>query len=131
MVFVDSNIPMYLVGSAHPNKERALQLLDQLTRERKRLVTSSEVYQELVHRFCAIRRRDGILAAFTILDSLVDAVFSVDVEDVRESHRVALTYSGLSARDSLHIASMKKHSVGAILSFDSGFDQVNGIARIA
>ena len=30
MIFIDSNIPMYLVGASHPNKEAQL-LLEQLS----------------------------------------------------------------------------------------------------
>lgn len=130
MIFIDSNIPMYLVGAAHPCKDRALDLIDHLTRERKRLVTSVEVYQEIIHRFCAIKRREGIRAAFEALDCLADDVFPIDAEDVREAHRLALTHSNLSARDTLHVAVMNRHRISEILSFDQGLDQVSGIFRI-
>lgn len=130
MIFVDSNIPMYLVGASHPNKASALELLDRLTRERRRLVTSAEAYQEIIHRFCAIHRREGIRVAFEAMDALSDQVFSIDREDLNEAHRVALTYPALSARDALHVALMTRHRIKEILSFDRGFDQVAGISRI-
>lgn len=38
-VFVDSNIPMYLVGAAHPNREAAVRRLDELITRDERLVT--------------------------------------------------------------------------------------------
>ena len=44
MIFVDSNVPMYLVGAPHPNRNRAVDFLARSTAER--LVTSAEVYQE-------------------------------------------------------------------------------------
>ena len=28
MIFIDSNVPMYLVGAAHPNKVRAQRVLE-------------------------------------------------------------------------------------------------------
>jgi hypothetical protein len=34
MVFVDSNVPMYLVGAAHPHKADAQRLLEWLVRPR-------------------------------------------------------------------------------------------------
>jgi len=37
----------------------------------------------------------------------------------------------LSARDGLHVALMQQHEISRILSFDTGFDQVAGIQRIA
>ena len=32
MIFVDSNVSMYLVGAHHPNKTRAMELVDGLIR---------------------------------------------------------------------------------------------------
>lgn len=60
MTFVDSNIPMYLVGAAHPRKIDAQQLLERTLIERSRLVTDAEVLQEILHRYVAIGRRDAI-----------------------------------------------------------------------
>jgi hypothetical protein len=31
VIFVDSNVPMYLIGSEHPNKARARQVLGRLS----------------------------------------------------------------------------------------------------
>ena len=36
---------------------------------------------------------------------------------------------GLSARDAIHLATMRRHNVDDILSFDTGFDRVAGIRR--
>jgi len=130
VIFVDSNIPMYIVGGPHPNKDRAIDLLDKISKERKRLVTSAEVYQEIIHRFSAINRRDGIRPAFEVLDSVADEIFPIEREDVLEAHRVALTYKKLSARDALHVAVMKRYAVSEIMTYDRGFDQVTGISRI-
>ncbi len=52
MILVDSNIPMYLVGSPHAHKSDAQRLLEQLVIERQRLVTDAEVLQEIPHRLC-------------------------------------------------------------------------------
>ncbi|MEZ5459743.1 MAG: hypothetical protein R3E65_10705 [Steroidobacteraceae bacterium] len=42
MVFVDSNVAMYLVGAAHPNKVDAQRRLEALVSARTRLVTDAE-----------------------------------------------------------------------------------------
>jgi uncharacterized protein len=42
VIFVDSNIPMYLVGVGHPNKATAQILLESLIAEGERLVTDAE-----------------------------------------------------------------------------------------
>jgi hypothetical protein len=72
MIFVDSNIPMYLVGAAHPHKADAQQLLEASVSARERLVTDAEVLQEILHRYAAINRRDAIQPAFDALLGVVD-----------------------------------------------------------
>jgi predicted nucleic acid-binding protein len=54
VILVDSNIPMYLVGAAHPHKSDAQRLLEKLVSERQRLVTDAEVLQEILNRYVAI-----------------------------------------------------------------------------
>lgn len=43
MLFVDSNVAMYLVGSSHPLKEAARRLLESAAARDERLVTDAEV----------------------------------------------------------------------------------------
>lgn len=50
MIFIDSNIPVYLVGAPHPHKADAQRLLERSIAERARLVTDAEVLQEILHR---------------------------------------------------------------------------------
>jgi len=47
VILIDSNIPMYLVGTPHPHKHDAQRLLAKLISERQRLVTDAEVLQEI------------------------------------------------------------------------------------
>jgi predicted nucleic acid-binding protein len=131
MVFIDSNIPMYLVGSPHPHKADARQLVESLISATERLVTSAEVMQEIVHRYVAIQRLDAIQPAFEALLGVVDEVYPVEQEDVLEAKKLIDGYPGLSARDALHAAVMRRHRVSRILSFDSGFDALPGMDRIA
>lgn len=131
MIFIDSNIPMYLVGAPHPHKTDAQRLLEKYILERRRLVTDAEVLQEILHRYVAINRRDAIQAAFDSLLGVVDEVFPVDLSIVEKAKRIVLGRTNLSARDALHVAVMEKHRIDRILSFDSGFDGYPGIERLA
>jgi len=130
MIFVDSNVPMYLIGAAHPHKVEVQRLLERCVVERQRLVTDAEVFQEILHRYVAIDRRDAIQPAFDVLLGLVDEVFAVDVATVERAKAIVLERRKLSARDAVHIAVMERHQVGRILTFDTGFDGVRGIERI-
>jgi hypothetical protein len=130
VIFVDSNIPMYLVGQPHLLKERARVLLEQVVAQGESLVTSAEVLQEIVHRYQAIRRVDAMRAALEVLTGLVSEVHPVERRDVLRAVGVLEGVPALSARDALHVAVMERHEVRDILSFDAGFDLVSQIRRV-
>ena len=77
MIFVDSNVPMYLVGAPHPHRSDAQRWLEKLVSERERLVTDAEVLQEILHRYAAINRHDAIQPAFDTLLGVTDQVLTV------------------------------------------------------
>ena len=131
MIFVDSNIPMYLVGAPHPHKDDARRLLERFIAERTPLVTDAEVFQEILHRYAAIHRRDAIKPSFTVLLDLVDEVYSIQLTDAERARDLVLGKRKLSARDAIHVAVMERHGIKRVLSFDSGFDGVPGLTRIA
>lgn len=130
MIFVDSNVPMYLVGADHPHKADARRRLEALISDRERLVTNAEVMQEIVHRYVHIGRRSAIQPAFDALLGVVDEVYPVEREDVERAKTVLDGLPELGARDALHVAVMRRREVGRILSFDGGFDVVPGLERI-
>ncbi|HEY8051423.1 MAG: type II toxin-antitoxin system VapC family toxin [Steroidobacterales bacterium] len=131
MILVDSNIPMYLIGAPHPHKADAQRLLERLVSDQQRLVTDAEVLQEILHRYAAIDRRDAIQPAFDALLGIVDQVLAIDQSAAERAKEIVLARRGLSARDALHAAVMQQHGIERILSFDSGFDALPGITRVA
>lgn len=130
MIFVDSNIPMYLVGAEHPHQRQAAVILDKILSEKTRLVTNTEVFQEILHRYVSIRRKDFIQKAFDTLYGLVDEVNVVTESDILGARDLTLAYDGLSARDAVHAAQMKRLEIETIFSFDTGFDILPGLKRI-
>jgi predicted nucleic acid-binding protein len=130
MIFVDSNVPMYLVGGPHPHKEDARRLVERCIEQRERLVTDAEVLQEILHRYGAIDRRDAIQPALDAILGVVDEVFPVDEPAVERAKAILLASRKLSARDALHVSVMERRRVKRILSFDSGFDGMPGIERL-
>ena len=131
MIFVDSNIPMYLVGADHPHKARAQVLLHTAVAQGERLVTDVEVLQEILHRYAAIGRLDAIQPAFDALLGVVDEVFPIDATDVDLAKDVLLGGMSFTARDALHIAVLERHDVGQVMSFDSDFDRRPGLTRLS
>ena len=131
MIFVDSNIPMYLVGAPHPNKDRATAILTQLVSDGEQLVTDVEVYQEILHRYTSTQRPGAIDAAFESLDEIADDVLDFGMSEIRVAREIIAAVDGISARDALHVAVMRRAGTDRILSFDRGFDLVPGVERLA
>ena len=121
---------MYLVGAAHPNKNRAVTALIKFVRDGERFVTDVEVCQEILHRYTAIKRPDAIDAAFKSLDGIVDEIQSFGMSEKRVARALLASIDGISARDALHVAVMQKAGASRILSFDIGFDDCPGIERL-
>jgi hypothetical protein len=122
---------MYLVGAPHPHKSDTLRLLEKLVSDRQRLVTDAEVFQEILHRYVAIDRRDAIQPAYDALHGIVDQVFDIDRAIVERAKGIVLGYRELSARDAVHLAVMRQHGIDSIMTFDSGFDMFPDITRLA
>lgn len=130
MIFVDSNVPMYLVGAPHPHKVDAQRLLERAIVDRERLVTNAQVLQEILHRYVAIDRRDAIQPSFDVLLGAVDEVFPVELVDVERAKTILFSVR-VSARDAIHLATMERRRVSRILSFDTGFDLYTGVTRLS
>ena len=131
MILVDSNVPVYLIGAAHPHKVDAQRVLERLVAGRERLVTDAIVLQEIVHRYVAVDRRDAIPPAFDLLLGVVDDVFPVDLACVKRARSVLLSRPAASAREAMHLAVMQEHGIRRILSFDTAFDGLPGVERIS
>lgn len=131
MIFIDSNVPMFLVGAPHPHKADAQRRLEEAVAAGDRLVTSVEVFQEILHRYVAIDRRDAIQPAWDVLAALADEVLPIEMADADAARVLVVARSGLSARDALHAAVMARHGITRILTFDAGFDALPGVRRIS
>lgn len=131
MIFVDSNIPMYLVGAQHPHKTDAQRWVEKLISERQRLVTDADVLQEILHRYVAIHWRTAVQPAFDALLRITDEVFSINRMTAERAKEIVMGAPAISARDALHLAVMEENGVKRILSFDGGFDGHPGLERIA
>jgi len=130
VIFIDSNIPMYLVGADHPNKELARRLLERAIVDNEPLTTDAEVFQEILHCYTAIKRRDAIGPAFDALLGVVDVVHPVELDDVARARRLVAGSDHMTARDAIHIAIMRRREIDRILTFDEDFDSVAGIERV-
>jgi uncharacterized protein len=130
MILIDSNIPMYLVGAAHPHKIDAQRALEREIAAGERLVSDAEVLQEILHRYVGIGRRDAIQPAFDVVLGVADQIFAIDAADAERAKTIVLGSPKLPARDAIHLAVMARHGIDRIMSFDAGFDGFPGITRV-
>jgi predicted nucleic acid-binding protein len=121
---------MYLVGAPHANKDSADASLTRLITAGERFVTDAEVFQEILHRYVAINRRDAIQPCFDALRALVTHVYPVDMDDILRAQSLVLDATALFARDAIHVAVMRRNKIKRVLSFDRGFDGLAGIERL-
>ena len=130
MIYVDVNVPMYLVGSDAAWRTEALDVALRVAERNESVVTSSETFQEILHRYRAIRREDALQQAWDQTLALVDEVLPVDYDDVEHAKGIQLARRGVTARDALHLAVMERRGITTIASFDGVFDAVPGLERI-
>ena len=121
---------MYLVGAEHPNKDRAIQLLAELSAQGEDFITDVEVYQEILHRYTSTRRFNLIDDAFQALDEVANEVLTFGMPEIRMARELMGTISSLSARDALHVAVMNTAGIERIMSFDRVFNACPGIERL-
>jgi uncharacterized protein len=130
LIFVDSNVPMYLIGAAHPHKAEAQLILERVIAEGQRFVTDAEVLQEILHRYTAINQREAIGPALQVILDIVDEVIAIEKADVLRAGEIVQHRAMMSARDAVHIAILERHGIRSILSFDADFDRWPGLSRI-
>ena len=130
MIYVDSCIPMYLVGAEHSNKLRILELLPSFLNGEESLITSVETLQEIIHRYLSLKNLKYLDLAYESMESLVDKVVPLEKKDSDMAKTFADLKSGLSSRDCIHLAVMKNNGCKKIWTYDKGFDAISGIRRV-
>jgi predicted nucleic acid-binding protein len=129
-VFLDSNIPMYVAGQAHANREPARRMLELVRSGQVEGCTSTEVLQEILYRYTALERRDLARDVYDLFVQICPIVFDVTLADTDRARDLLVARAGLSARDAVHAAVMTNRGVEWIATFDRGFDGIPGIRRI-
>jgi predicted nucleic acid-binding protein len=131
VILIDSNIPMYLVGADEVRRAAAQAAVRAARAMGMVLVTDAEVYQEVLHRYTAIRRPEAIRPCVEVLDRLASRVLAIDRLTISGAMQILDQVDGLSARDAVHVAAARQHAISHLLSFDAGFDLVAGMTRLS
>ena len=128
--FIDSNIPMYVAGREHANREPARRFLERVRKGSVEACTSTEVLQEILYRYSSLQRLDLAREVYDLFVDICPVVHSVTLADTDRARDLVCEAAGVSARDAVHAAVMLNHDVEWIATFDTGFDGVSGIRRM-
>ena len=120
MIFVDTNVFILFVGREHPNRGRARTFLVGAAEDGRRLVTSSEVLQEILHFYHRRGEARAMDDAFDLVDRTVSDVWPVEHADVEQARNLAHRYPGLEARDLVHLACCIRRKPRDLVTFDRG-----------
>ena len=130
MIFIDSNIPMYVAGRDHPLREPARRFLERIRAGELEACTSTEVLQEILYRYVGLRRLDLAGQVYDLFVQLCPVVFPVTLADTDRAKGLVVGRQGLGVRDAIHTAVMLNNGVSQIATFDTDFDRIEGIERV-
>jgi predicted nucleic acid-binding protein len=132
IVFLDANVVMYAVGSEHPYRLPCQQVMSAIVNDMLRAAIDTEIVQEILHRYGALRRYAEAVAIAQDLLSVVNLVYPVTLRDIRRALELFSAYSaqGVQARDTIHAAVMQNNGIRLIISADRHSDLIEGIERI-
>jgi uncharacterized protein len=128
-VFIDSNIPMYVAGRDHPNREPSRRLLRRVREGKVDACTSTEVLQEILYRYTSLRRLDLAREVYDLFVDVCPIVLGITLADTDRARDLVCGAIGPSTRDAVHAAVMLNNDVEWIATFDAGFDEIPGIRR--
>lgn len=128
--FIDANILMYAIGKEHHLKAPSVQILRDCVTNAYFTYTNAEVLQEILHRYTRMGEREQAIQASRQLIKLVIQVVPVSVETFSRALELHGQFTQLTARDSIHAATVLTHHFTHVISADRHFDNIPGFVRI-
>ena len=129
--FIDANVPIYAAGREHPYREPCIRVLAAVNDKPEAFVTDAEVFQEIMHHYLRTERWEaGQVVVESFAAMMQGRVSPVTIDDVLAAGLLANTHRGLSSRDLLHLAVMRRLGVARIVTADADFGRVPGIIRL-
>lgn len=130
MILIDSNIFMYVVGAPHPHKDPSRDFLLRVTRGESDGAIDAEVLQEILHRYRSMGRWDIAAQAYDLARRSVPNVLPVTASTMDAARNLMEKYRDIPARDAVHAAVAREAGLKEICSYDTHFDQIEGLRRI-
>lgn len=129
-VYLDSNVPVYVAGTDHPNRAPALRFFERVRAGSVVAVTSTVVLQEILLLYTRWRRPDLATEVYDLVVQLCEEIFEVDLADTDRARDLLRAYPSLRARNATHGGLMLGRDVPRVATFDPRFDRVPGLSRM-
>jgi len=100
-IFIDSNIPMFVAGVDHPHKPAAHRFLDRVRSGTVAACTSTEVLQEILHRYSSLGRRDLARDVYDLFAAICLVVLGVTLADTDRARDLLCAHTAISSRDAV------------------------------
>ncbi|MDQ4032002.1 MAG: type II toxin-antitoxin system VapC family toxin [Actinomycetota bacterium] len=127
--FVDTSVIVYAGGEEHAQREPCRTVLRNIAEGSLEATTSTEVVQEILHRFARGRRQVGGRMARSVLD-LFDQMLPIERATIADAVSRYENHPQLSARNALHVATCVQLGIQEVISVDTGFDLVTEVRRV-
>jgi uncharacterized protein len=128
--FLDANLIMYSLGGPHPLQVPSKGILEKIKNDSLRVVSNTEVLQEILYRYFSIRKQALGELAYTAMIDLCQAILPVTLQDTDRALGLLKKNPQITSRDAIHAATMLNNGIKEILSADPHFDLIAGIRRI-
>lgn len=130
MIFLDTNVFLYAAGREHPLREPCRRVLRRVEDGSLAANTNVEVVQEILY---VLTRRaleeKGRRLARSVLGLFPD-VLPLSALDLGAALDLLGEHPGLTPRDAIHVATMRRRGIDTLISADTHFDRVEDIRRI-
>lgn len=128
--FVDANVALYAVARESTRREPCRLVLTGIARGDIDGWTNVQVLQEVLHR-CLHASRAGRPEALGGYDDFLALfprrVIPIDAVDLARARELAREHGELPSADLVHLATMERHEITAIITADRHFDGIKGV----
>lgn len=119
--FIDTAIFMYAAGDDHPLKGPSVKVVDGLRSGQIEGYTSTEVIQEILHRYTSIGKRKVALALSEDVIDAMSPLLVITEPIIRATVELANKYPKAQARDLVHVATCLGNGIDKIVTPDKDF----------
>ena len=131
--FLDTSVLIYAAGRPSEHKVACARVLEKIENKQLKAAIDTEVVQEILFRYSRLEMpKEGLELSQNLLrlGVLVLPVARKDIEDMLTLYGTYHT-RGVPPRDALHVAVMRNHGLGKVISVDKHFgDIVEEVERV-